>query len=320
MRAPQHLNALRAFESAARHSSYTRAAEELNVTPAAIGQLVRGLEDYLGMQLFHRAQSGVARLDLTEQARAALPDLQAGFDLLQSGMERLKSSVSRASITVTVPPAFADKWLLGRVERFQNQYPQYDLLVDTNGRIVDFNTERVDVGIRYGAGRWPGLFATRLLGDTFFPICSPALLKGEHPLRGVDDLHHHALIHDVSMRQEKRFPTWRSWLRQAGAKAKDINAERGLQINDSAAVIQAVIAGGGVALGRSVLVADDLAAGRVVRPFGDAQAFDFAYYIVGKEDKLNSAPVAAFRDWILAECSESRATVAAPAAVTARPR
>lgn len=302
MRAPQHLNALRAFESAARHSSYVRAADELNVTPAAIGQLVRGLEEYLGLQLFHRAQSGTARLELTEQARAALPALQAGFDLLQSAMEGLKAHLSRATISVTVPPAFADKWLLGRVDRFQNQYPQYDLLVDTNGRIVDFNTERVDVGIRYGAGHWPGLVATRLLGDTFFPICSPALLQGDHPLNSVGQLRHHALIHDVSMRQEKRFPTWRSWLARAGVDPHQINAGRGLQINDSAAVIQAVIAGGGVALGRSVLVADDLAAGRIVRPFGDAQAFDFAYYIVGKEESLLAAPVMAFRDWLLAQC------------------
>jgi LysR family glycine cleavage system transcriptional activator len=301
MRAPNNLNALRAFESTARHLSYVRAADELNVTPAAVGQLVRGLEETLGVTLFHRSQSGPARLVLTEEGRAALPDLQAGFDLLSAAVERLKASVSRAVITVTVPPAFADKWLLRRVERFQAKHPSVDLLVETNGRIVDFDTDQVDVGIRYGGGRWRGLIATRLLGDDFFPVCSPALLSGEHPLESAEDLRHHPLIHDSSMRFESSFPTWRSWLAKAGVKG--INAERGLQINDSAAVIQAVIAGNGVALGRSVLVAEDLAAGRLVRPFGEAQSYAFAYYIVHKEERGADPAVMAFKEWLLAEVS-----------------
>ena len=218
MRAPNNLNALRAFESAARHLSYVRAADELNVTPAAVGQLVRGLEDTLGVALFHRSQTGAARLELTEAARAVMPDLQAGFDLLLSAVERLKGSVARSAITVTVPPAFADKWLLGRIDRFRTEYPQYDLVLDTNARIVDFTTERVDVGIRFGGGRWPGLVATRLLSDVFFPVCSPELMHGDHPLKSAADLVHHPLIHDVSMRTEKTFPTWRSWLARAGVK------------------------------------------------------------------------------------------------------
>jgi LysR family glycine cleavage system transcriptional activator len=303
MRAPNNLNALRAFEAAARHLSYVRAAEELNVTPAAVGQLVRGLEQTLGVALFHRAQSGAARLELTEQARAVIADLQAGFDLLSTVVERLKASVSRAAVTVTVPPAFADKWLLRRVERFQTLHPTVDLLVDTNGRVVDFETERVDVGIRYGGGRWPGLTAIRLMGDDFFPVCSPALQTGAHPLKSVEDLRHHPLIHDVSMRFESTFPSWRTWLDSAGVKSRAINPERGLRINDSAAVIQAVIAGSGVALGRSTLVADDLAAGRIVRPFGEAQPFSFAYYIVGKADSFATPGVAAFRDWLLQEAA-----------------
>jgi len=299
MRAPNNLNALRAFEATARHLSYVLAADELNVTPAAVGQLVRGLEEALGVTLFHRATSGPARLVLTEEARAVVPDLQGGFDLLALAVERLKASVSRASITVTVPPAFADKWLLGRVDRFQTLYPQYDLVLDTNGRVVDFNVDRVDVGIRYGGGRWPGLNAVRLLGDDFFPVCSPALLEGAHALTGAAALKHHALIHDASMRFEKSFPTWRSWLARAGIKG--INTEKGLQINDSAAVVQAAIAGGGVALGRSSLVADDLAAGRLVRPFGESQPFAFAYYVVSRADVAPTAAVSAFQQWLLSE-------------------
>jgi LysR family transcriptional regulator, glycine cleavage system transcriptional activator len=299
MRAPHHLNALRAFESVARHLSYVGAADELNVTPAAIGQLVRGLEEALGVVLFHRSRGGPARLVLTEAALAALPPLQAGFDSLSLAVERLKEGASRIAITVTIPPAFADKWLLSRVERFQNLHPNYELRVDTNGKLVDFNSERVDVGIRYGGGRWPGLKATLLLRDEFFPVCSPSLLTGEFPLNSAQDLQHHPLIHDVSMRNAPTFPNWRQWLKYAGCELE--NPDRGLQINDSAAVIQAAISGNGVALGRSSLVFSDLAAGRLIRPFGENMPCDFAYYIIQREDTPQEPAVVAFMAWLLEE-------------------
>ncbi|MFZ6647622.1 transcriptional regulator GcvA [Undibacterium sp. TJN25] len=299
MRAPHHLNALRAFEAVARHLSYVGAAEELSVTSAAIGQLVRGLEENLGVTLFHRSQSGPARLELTDAAVAALPDLQTGFDCLSAAVARLKEGASRTAITVTVPPAFADKWLLSRVDVFQTQYPAYELRIDTNGRIVDFTADRVDVGIRYGAGHWAGLVATRLLSDAFFPVCSPSLVTGKPPLKSAADLCHHPLIHDLSMRNESRFPTWQSWLAKAGIKGVDCS--RGLQINDSAAVVQAAIAGNGVALGRTSLVEKDLAAGRLVRPFGDAQAHEFAYYIVHRKEGGQLPGVMAFKEWVLGQ-------------------
>jgi LysR family transcriptional regulator, glycine cleavage system transcriptional activator len=297
MRAPNHLNALRAFEAAARHQSYVAAADELNVTPAAVGQLVRGLEEVIGIELFHRSPGGPARLILTDLAQAALPDLRAGFDRLAMAFECLKAGHPRTAITVTVPPAFADRWLLPRVDEFVAQHPTYDLRIDTSGRLVDFIADRIDVGIRYGGGRWPGLEATFLLRDAFFPVCAPSLLSGAHPLRGPADLQYHALIHDKSMAFESTFPTWRTWLQSAGCA--DIDCERGLQINDSAAVIQAAIAGSGVALGRTTLVARDLAEGRLVRPFGDDLAYDFAYYIVHRPQAEETAGVAAFKVWLL---------------------
>jgi LysR family transcriptional regulator, glycine cleavage system transcriptional activator len=299
MRAPHHLNALRAFEATARHLSYVAAADELNVTPAAVGKLVRGLEETLGLELFRRSQVGLSRLVLTEAGRAALPDLQAGFDRLSMAVERMKAGRSRLALTVTVPPAFADKWLLGRVERFRTSYPEYDLRIDTNGRLVDLVAERVDVGIRYGGGRWPGLEATFLLRDAFFPVCSPALLTCKHPLKSVVDLKHHALIHDMSMSFDSTFPTWRVWLRNAGVT--DFDCDRGLQINDSAAVFQAAIAGNGVALGRTTLVARDLAEGRLVRPFGEALPYDFAYYIVHKVEDRAKPAIVAIKKWLLTE-------------------
>jgi LysR family transcriptional regulator, glycine cleavage system transcriptional activator len=299
MRAPNHLNALRAFEAAARHLSYVAAADELNVTPAAVGHLVRALEAIVGVELFHRSQAGPARLVLTKAAEAALPDLQAGFDHLTVALERLKESRGQISISVTAPPAFADKWLLPRIERFAASHPRYDLHIDTSGRLVDFAAERMDVGIRYGSGRWPGLESTFLLRDVFFPVCSPALLEGTHPLRGPEDLKLHTLIHDRSMATESLFPTWRSWLQAAGYP--NINCERGLQINDSAAAYQAAINGSGVALGRTTLVAQDLTTGRLVRPFGEGLNCELAYYVVHRPKADSDFAIAAFKSWIEAE-------------------
>lgn len=299
MRAPNHLNALRAFEAAARHLSYVAAADELSVTPAAVGNLVRGLEATVGVELFHRSQAGPARLELTEAGQAVLPELQAGFDHLSVAFERLKASREQITISITVPPAFADKWLLPRMENFAIHYPSYDLRIDTSGRLVDFAAERMDVGIRYGGGRWPGLVAAFLLRDSFFPVCSPTLLQGEHPLRGPEDLQNHTLIHDRSMASESAFPTWRTWLQAAGFPK--INCERGLQINDSAAAYQAAINGSGVALGRTTLVALDLAAGRLVRPFGEALDCELAYYLVHRSKADSDPGIIAFKNWIFAE-------------------
>ncbi|MFM0340568.1 LysR substrate-binding domain-containing protein [Paraburkholderia fungorum] len=280
--------------------SYVAAAEELHVTPAAIGQLIRGLEDALDVELFHRASSGPSRLVLTDAARAIVPELQAGFDLLSTAVERLKASKARITFTVTVPPAFADKWFLRRVERFQSRHPYYDLRIDTNGKLVDFTAERIDAGIRYGAGHWSDVVATFLLRDEFFPVCSPTLMSGEHPLKEPADLRFHSLIHDMSMRTVAVFPTWRSWLQKAGYRDV-VDCDRGLQINDSAAAIQTAVSGIGVALGRTSLVERDLLEGRLVRPFGEAQACELAYYIVHKKDNEDAPAVVAFKEWLISE-------------------
>jgi LysR family glycine cleavage system transcriptional activator len=211
----------------------------------------------------------------------------------------MRAGRTRVVVAVTVPPAFADKWLLARVERFRARYSGFDLRIDTSGRLVDFTAERIDVGIRYGAGRWPGLEATFLLRDEFFPVCSPGLLTGKHPLKSIAALKHHALIHDMSMSFERSFPTWRSWLQNAGIV--DVDCDRGLQINDSAAAYQVAIAGNGVALGRTTLVAQDLAEGRLVRPFGKALPCDLAYYVVHKKEHGSKPAIVAFKEWLLAE-------------------
>lgn len=304
MRAPNHLNALRAFEAVARHLSYGAAAAELNVTQAAVGQLIRGLEGYLDVELFHRSSSGPSRLALTDAARAALPDIQAGFDQLSTGFERLVASKLLTPFTVTAPPAFADKWLLSRLDTFQLKYPFYDLRIDTTRRLVDLTAERIDVAIRYGAGAWPGLTSTFLLRDEFFPVCSPVLMTGEHSLCTPGDLRHHPLIHDVSMIDFGIFPTWRSWLQKAGFR--DVaDTDRGLKLNDSESAIQAAIAGNGVALGRTTLVERDLAEGRLVRPFDYVQPCELAYYLVHRAESASHPPVVAFKEWLLDQVSLS---------------
>ena len=165
MKAPIHLNALRAFEASARHQSFSAAAVELHVTPAAVGQLVRTLEEWLGTPLFLRNTSGRARLIPTEAAERALPEIRAGFDRLALGLERLKEGAASGVLTVTVSPAFAAKWLLPRIDGFHTAWPDTDLRLDTSLRGVDFVAQRVDIGVRYGTGRWPGLAADKLMDE-----------------------------------------------------------------------------------------------------------------------------------------------------------
>ncbi len=302
MTTPAYLNALRAFDAAARHQSFSAAAAELNVTPAAVGQQVRNLESWLGIALFARASSGSARLVLTDAARAALPDIREGFERLTVGLARLKDAGVHAGLTITVSPAFAAKWLLPRIERFQQAYPDLDVLLDTNARSVDFQAERIDVGVRYGGGRWPGLTAVRLMDEVMFPVCSPDF----GPLKGgtlsAEALQGCTLIHDLSMANEPDYPTWRMWLDASGYPL--IKANHGLRINNSAAVLQAAMEGQGLALARSVMVRDDLAAGRLIRPFAD-KGLDCpltqAYYVVYRPECGELPKVRAFRDWVLGE-------------------
>lgn len=299
MRSIAHLNALRAFEASARHQSFSLAAQELNVTPAAVGQLVRTLEDWLGSPLFVRSTSGRARLVTTEVAEQALPDIRAGLERLAVGLERLRSGSAGGVLTVTVSPAFAAKWLLPRIERFQAAWPETDLRLDTSLKPVDFVAQRIDVGVRYGRGQWPGLAAEKLMDEEVYPVCAPALLATA-TLQAPDDLRGQVLIHDQSVDTSTGFASWQAWLRHAGVQG--VPTDRGLRINNSAAVLQAAIDGQGVALARSVMAHDDLAAGRLVRLFPQVRLDSaLAYYVVYRPECIAQPKVAAFRDWLLRE-------------------
>ncbi|WP_434138628.1 transcriptional regulator GcvA [Photobacterium leiognathi] len=300
MKLPIHLNALKAFEASARHQSFSAAAEELNVTPAAVGQLVRTLEEWLDTPLFHRTNSGKIRLMPTETAERALPDIRAGFDKLSQGLELLQQSPTCGILTVTVSPAFAAKWLLPRLDRFQTLCPDTDVRLDTNLKPIDFAIQRVDIGVRYGTGNWQGLVAEKLMDEEVFPVCSPRLLEQPERLSLPEQLLQETLIHDLSMDEHTGFPTWSAWLEKAGVEKHQ--PAHNIQINNSAAVLQTAIDGAGIALARSVMVKDDLAAGRLVRLFPEFQ-FDspLAYFVVYKPESTELAKTQMFRDWLFTE-------------------
>jgi LysR family transcriptional regulator, glycine cleavage system transcriptional activator len=302
MKAPIFLNALRAFEASARHQSFSSAASELNVTPAAVGQLVRSLEEWLGTPLFHRGASGRARLIPTESAERALPDIRAGFERLCNGLSRLREGSRGGVLTVAASPSFAAKWLLPRIDRFHEICPETDVRLDTNLKLVDFAAQGIDIGVRYGRGAWPGLVAEKLMEEEIYPVCSPAWLRKHGKIERPDGLAGKPLIHDLSVDAHMGFTSWADWLVRAGAKKVD--ASRGMQINNSAAVLQAAIDGHGVALARSVMVSDDIAAGRLLKLFPNmAHPAELAYYIVYRSESASLPKLVAFREWLIREAT-----------------
>lgn len=302
MKHPVHLNALRAFEASARHRSFAAAAAELHVTPAAIGQLVRLLEDWLGTPLFHRGASGKARLTLTDVALRALPDIRAGFERLNQGVSRLREGTPAGVLTVATSPAFATKWLLPRIEGFQRRQPGIDVRLDTGLKLADFTVQGIDIGVRYGKGEWPGLVAEKLMDEWIFPVCSPHWLARGKQLRSPRDLTGQPLIHDLSVEAHLGFIAWPTWLQRAGAP--EVDASRGMQVNNSAAVLQAAVDGHGVALARSVMAQDDVASGRLLRLFPSITvASELAYYVVYQAESAAAPKVAAFRRWLVEEAA-----------------
>ncbi len=287
------LNALRAFEAAARHLSFTKAAHELSVTPAAVSQQVRALEAHLGVTLFRRRNRSLL---LTDAAQACLPSIRDGFDRFAEGIDRLRSAKSGGVLSVSVAPSFASKWLVPRLDRFSENHADIEVWVSSSMDLVDFVRDDVDLAIRYGTGRYPGVYVERLLSEYVFPVCSPKLLEGEHPLRTPEDLCHYTLLHDDSPDDDDSCPDWTMWLKAAGVSC--IDTGRGPRFNQSSLVLEAAASGRGVSLAKSALASGDIAEGRLVKPFETTVPIDFAYYILCSESKLALPKVAAFRDWL----------------------
>jgi LysR family transcriptional regulator, glycine cleavage system transcriptional activator len=286
------LAALRAFEAAARHLNFTRAAQELHVTQTAISHQIRALEDLLGVKLFRRLARGLV---LTEEAQRYLPAVRDAFDRLEAATAELLAGRTEGALTASVLPSFAARWLVPRLGRLRTAHPDIDLRISTSQHLVDFAREDVDMGIRMGRGHYPGLRVDRLFGETLMPVCAPALLEDGQPLRRPEDLGHHVLLH------EEDYTGWQLWLNLAGVEGVD--ARRGPIFTDGAMVVQAAAEGQGVALGRLALAAWDLAAGRLVRPFDVSMPHDLAYYLVCPEATAERPRIAAVRAWLLDEAA-----------------
>jgi LysR family glycine cleavage system transcriptional activator len=286
------LNGLRAFEAAARHLSFTQAASELNVTQTAISHQIRRLEEELGLRLFIRKNRALA---LTPQARDYLPGVRAAFNDLRLATDRLLRKDDDNVLTISTLASLAAKWLLPRLSAFQEAHGGIDVRITTSTGLVDFRGGDVDAAIRYGRGHWAGLRADWLMADELFPVCSPALLKGERPLNCPQDLAHQTLLHTSGGYDDD----WRLWLTAAGLPA-DISKPPGVTFDLIFMTVQAAIDGIGVALGRTSYVQDDIAKGRLVVPFKIALPADAGFYLVSPDGAAEPPKLAAFRKWLTA--------------------
>ncbi|MBB4287283.1 transcriptional regulator GcvA [Roseospira goensis] len=282
------LNALRAFAAAARHLSFTRAAEELHVTQAAVSHQVKALEEHLGVPLFRR---GTRAIHLTEAGQRYACRVRDAFQILHEATEALCAQEAAGRLIVATMTSFAAKWLIPRLGDFLAAHPEIELRLETGLLPVDLDGGAADVAIRMGPGPYPGLHAEVLMRDEVFPVCAPALLTGAAPLRTPADLAYHVLLQDGGL-------DWAVWLAAAGVQG-DFDPHRGPGFVDSTMSIQSAVAGHGVLLGRTVLIADELADGRLVAPFDLAIESNYAYWFLCPPDRLDAPRVRAFRVWLL---------------------
>jgi LysR family transcriptional regulator, glycine cleavage system transcriptional activator len=301
------LRTLRAFDAAARHLSFTRAADDMGVTPAAISNQIKEMEDQLGVELFIRTSRSMR---LTKEGEILRLAASESLETLANALHRIKRLENRNQIRVSSTPSVAAKWLVPRLDGFLEAFPSADVRIDVSNTLVDFDRDDVDVAIRFGPGKYPGLRADLLFQDTLSPVCSPSLITKERPLETPKDLLRHTLIHLDWQAQGSPWPNWRMWMQAAGIK--EFDDKRGLHFGQTSLTIQAAIDGQGVALGDSNLVADDLASGRLVKPFDlSLKAPDsFSYYVITRLNTDDAPLVNAFRDWCLAEAATGRDSAA----------
>jgi len=283
--------------------SFKEAAEELYVTPAAISQQIKFLEDVLGVQLFHRKNR---QISLTKDGERGLAKVIEGFDALSEAVNLIKQGGSDTSLTVWSSPSFAGKWLVPRLNAFTTANPGIDLeisadisLIDTKGAseigAEKFRRGDVDVAIRFGQGVYDGCRVDKLFEVSAIPLCSPELLKGEHALKSPEDLRFHTLLHDATPYEGR--PSWSVWLNAAGVE--DIEFDHGISFNSVSLALAAAVDGQGVVFTLKALAEDDIAAGRLVAPFDLSLPMNFAYYLITLEELADTPKVKAFRDWII---------------------
>lgn len=282
------LTTLPSFEAAARLLSFSKAADELHVTHGAISRAIKNLEDQLGVQLFERGTRSVSLTAIGEPYARAVRD---ALDQVAAATAAATARYSSPTLNVSTSDGFAGRWLVPRLYRFHRAHDDIDVRVSTTGKLTNFLADGIDVAIRYGGGSYPGLTSEFLTGEEIFPVCSPKLLEGAHPLRTPHDLKYHTLIHHG-------FP-WANWLESAGVEGVDTNS--GITFDSTSFAMESAAQGEGVVLGRTMLVAADLASGRLVRPFGHAMKSPSSFYVVYPPDAIRQRKVKAFRDWLLSE-------------------
>ena len=289
------LNALRAFEASARLASVQQAARELNVTPSAVSQQVRNLERWIGFPLLER---GTRKLQPTAQGRAYQGALASAFEQITDATASLAAGRATKSICITCTPGFTVQWLVPRLQQFQDRHPEIDVRIDASTRLLDLRVEAVDLAVRHGNGRYPGLVSEKLLDDDLIPVASPRLLTGRGRVRRPADLVQHRLLH-IETRDD-----WRLWF---AAQGIDIDWRRGPLLVDTAIGVQAAIAGKGIILIRRSLAADELASGRLVAPLPQGLSKGTAYYLVYLPENMAQPAVRAFRTWLLEAVAEAQA-------------
>lgn len=295
--------ALRTFEAAARHLNFTRAADEVGLTPAAVSYQIKEIEDQLGILLFIRTSRSIK---LTPAGSILLEATVEALDALRVAAARArKLTRGEAYLRVTADPVFAGKWLMPRVDAFRKAHPDIELRFDISHGVRDFEHDDVDIGIRFGAGRYPGIVAHRLFDDlTVVPVCSPGLLRAEPRIETPADLKRHTLAHIEWSRPGIVWPNWAMWMAAAGVE--DFDDSVCVVFGESSQLIQAAMAGSAVALVDFAMVAKDLSEGRLVRPFGLGIKLppEFAYFLVYPETSAEDRRIAAFRDWIAQEAGK----------------
>lgn len=282
------LNALRAFEAAARHLNFTKASEELFVTQAAVSQQIKLLEDQMALKLFRRVGRSVL---LTEEGQELLPRLTAIFDELAEACRDAQNKTEQGALVISTTDSFAALWLLPRLRLFREAHPEIDVRLSAVDRLVDFSRDDVDLALRHGSGQYDGVDVLPLMPDEVFPVCSPALMAGPKAPKTPEDLKNHSLICDG-------FPgAWERWLKAADLKPDNFTMD--LIISHSHLVYQAARSGQGIAIGRAVMVADDLAAGRLVKPFDLSVPSPTGYYIVAAQGGLDRPKAKSFVNWLV---------------------
>jgi LysR family glycine cleavage system transcriptional activator len=315
--APPPLNALRAFEAAARNLSLTKAAVELNVTPGALSHQIRGLEDHLGLKLFDR---GVRSITLTAAGKALQPGLQTGFLHIRDALASLNRLGDARVLVISAPPGFTSKWLAPRLYRFSIAHPEIDVRVSSSLNNANFITDGVDAAIRnlpVDAPHDEVLEVEKLIDLTLAPVCSPAFVEEQRPFSSPDMLKGLPLIHDDSLSSRVTIPSWADWFAAAGVRDADVS--RGLRFSSSDHALDATVEGAGVLLAFDALAYDDLRTGRLVKPFALSLPSGRCYSFIYPKKRREAANVKAFRAWLRDEVAALDWGKRAPHAADYRP-